>query len=304
MKIAVLGSGAMGLLFGAYLSQNNEVTIVGRNQANMDAIKEQGVKVEELDGTSKMYHMNATVSTKDIAPCDLVLLFTKTGDSITALETHPQIIGPDTILMSLQNGMGHENVLRKFVPEERIIIGTTKEGSYRKNPTNICHSGKGNTAFGAIAGDVKRFEKVVETFNTCGFPCEIVSEIKKMIWDKLMINASSSVLSGIFQIPQGQVATNEHIWNIAKKLITEICETATADGYEFDAKEQMDRVYKHLLAAPDGYTSIYADLKAKKKTEVSVINGAVVEAAHRLGVSVPTHEIIVEMVHGLETCIK
>lgn len=304
MKIAIVGPGAMGLLYGAGLSVKHEVTMIGRNQLNMKEIREQGIRVEETDGTANVYHMNAVVDTAELTggrtACDLVILFTKTGDSYGALDTHRNLIDPHTILMSLQNGMGHEKTLSKFVQKENIIIGTTKEGSYRKSPTSVCHSGKGSTAIGTITGEAKRFQYIADAFTECGFPCEVASDIRGMIWDKLMINASSSVLTGIFQVPQGHVATNTHIWSIARKLITELCETATADGYPFDAAEQIERIYKHVLAAPGGYTSIYADLNAGRKTEVSVINGAVLEAAKRLGIKVPTHEMVVDIVHGME----
>ena len=83
-------------------------------------------------------------------------------------------------------------------------------------------------------------------------------------------------------------------------LIRELCAAATADGYPFDAEEQIARIRLHLQKAPDGFTSIYADLKAGRRTEVDVINGAVVEAGHRHNIPVPTHEFVVELVHAME----
>ena len=137
-------------------------------------------------------------------------------------------------------------------------------------------------------------------FAGCGFPCEVCSQVQGMIWDKLMINASSSVLSGILQVAQGYVEQDSHAWTLAEKLIRELCAAATADGYPFDAEEQIARIRLHLQKAPDGFTSIYADLKAGRRTEVDVINGAVVEAGHRHNIPVPTHEFVVELVHAME----
>ena len=82
--------------------------------------------------------------------------------------------------------------------------------------------------------------------------------------------------------------------------VGELCAAATADGYPFDAEEQIARIRLHLQKAPDGFTSIYADLKAGRRTEVDVINGAVVEAGHRHNIPVPTHEFVVELVHAME----
>lgn len=108
------------------------------------------------------------------------------------------------------------------------------------------------------------------------------------------------MLSGVLQTPQGYVVKNEYAWEMEKKLLEEMCLVATADGYSFDAKEQTERLRTHLTNAPDGLTSIYNDLKNGRKTEVDVINGAVVDIAKELGINVPTHKMIVNMVKAME----
>ena len=191
-------------------------------------------------------------------------------------------------------------LLSRFAAREQIVIGTTQQGSYKLGETTVCHSGLGKTFLGTVTGDSSRFAPLAEMFAGCGFPCEVCSQVQGMIWDKLMINASSSVLSGILQVAQGYVEQDSHAWTLAEKLIRELCAAATADGYPFDAEEQIARIRLHLQKAPDGFTSIYADLKAGRRTEVDVINGAVVEAGHRHNIPVPTHEFVVELVHAME----
>lgn len=300
MKIAVIGPGAMGQLFGGYLSRKNDVMLIGRNPKVMQQADEQGIIIREQNGEENVFHPHATVSVEETGPVDLVLLFVKSGASLTALQTNQSLIGPQTILMTLQNGMGHENILREFAPEENIIIGTTQQGSFRLSDTAICHSGLGDTTLGVVTGNADRFAPVAQTFTECGFPCTVSDKVRGMVWNKLMINASSSVLSGILQVPQGYVQENAYAWQIACSLITELCTVATADGYPFDAAEQIDRIKKHLQAAPDGFTSIYADLKAGRRTEVDTINGAVVAAAEKYGIDVPAHRMTVAMVHAME----
>ena len=300
MKIVLVGPGAMGLLFGGYLSQKNEVTLVGRNADTMKRIEKEGVRIREMDGSEALYHPHAVASPEKLTAPDLVLLFVKAGSSEEALASVKHLIGPQTLLMTLQNGAGHEKLLLQYAPKERVIIGTTNQGSYKLDETFVCHSGLGDTTLGAVSGSGEDFAPVAEVFKSCGFPCQISGQVKGMIWNKLMINASSSVLSGILQMPQGYVAENPSAWNIAQKLIREICAAATAEGYPFAADEQIQRIEKHLKNAPGGYTSIYADLKAGRRTEVTVINGAVVEAGRRLGIPVPTHELILDMVRAME----
>ena len=300
MKIAVIGPGAMGLLFGSYLSQKHEVTLVGTNPAKMRTIEAEGVTIREMDGTEKVYHPHATADTTGMAPVDLVIVQVKASASEAALTKNQALIGPDTILMTLQNGMGHDALLSRFAAKEQIVIGTTQQGSYKLGETAVCHSGLGKTFLGTVTGDSSRFAALADVFAGCGFPCEVCGQVQGMIWDKLMINASSSVLSGILQVAQGYVEQDAHAWTLAEKLIRELCAAATADGYPFDAEEQIARIRLHLQKAPDGFTSIYADLKAGRRTEVDVINGAVVAAGHRHNVPVPTHELVVELVHAME----
>lgn len=300
MKIVLVGPGAMGLLFGGYLSQKNDVTLVGRNADIMKKIDKDGVRIQDADGKKEIYHPHATAEADKLTEAELVLLFVKAGDSEAALHSVKHLIGPETFLMTLQNGVGHEKLLLQYAPKERVIIGTTNQGSYRLDETSVCHSGLGDTALGAVSGSGETFASVAETFQACGFPCKLSAQVKGMIWNKLMINASSSVLSGILQMPQGYVVENKAAWNMAQKLIKEICAVATADGYPFSEDEQIERIDRHLRNAPGGYTSIYADLKAGRKTEVAVINGAVVEAGQRLGIPTPTHELILNMVQAME----
>lgn len=290
----------MGLLFGGYLSKKHDVTLVGTHQDVMETIERDGLMIRETDGSEQIYRPHATTDTSAMEPVDLVVLFVKACASEAALEKNRALIGPNTFLLTLQNGAGHERTLRKFADDAHIIIGTTQQGSYRLSPTAACHSGKGGTAFGPVSGTCTRFAAIAEAFDACGFSCELTDQVRGMIWNKLMINASSSVLSGILQVPQGYVAENPAAWDIAKKLIRELCAVASADGYPFDAEEQIARIKKHLENAPDGYTSIYADLKAGRITEAPVINGAVVDAAHRFSIPAPTHELVLSLVHAME----
>lgn len=300
MRIAVIGPGAMGLLYGGYLSRHHAVTLIGNNAENISRICKEGVVIEEPDGQKETFRPDAVCQTQNLPPFDLVILFVKSVVSEQALKQVQNIIGRKTLLMTLQNGMGHESLLEKYADAAQVIVGTTLEGSFRTAPNAVMHSGKGGMVIGAVTGSSARFQELAQLFEQCGFPCETSDNVRQMIWSKLMINASSSVLSGILQVPQGFVVENAAAWELCKKLIREICATAAADGYPFDPAEQIQRIYRHLKAAPTGYTSIYADLKAGRKTEVRAINGAVVETARRLCIAAPVNESVYALVQALE----
>ena len=126
MKIAVLGSGAMGGLYSSYLSRHNEVTVIDVNAALVEKVNAEGLEVQEPDGTSNVFHPHAVLSTEGMEPVDLIIVFVKAMFSEGALNNNKGIIGPDTYIMTLQNGSGHEDLLGKFVPQDHIIIGVQK----------------------------------------------------------------------------------------------------------------------------------------------------------------------------------
>lgn len=299
MKIAVIGPGAMGLLYGARLSKCAEVVLVGNNEEHIKEINDNGITLKR-DAKETVHHVPAVLSGQIKEPADMVILFTKAYLTEEAIEQNRALIGPSTVLLTLQNGVGHEEVLSKFAEKKNILIGTTAQGSYRENAYTIVNSGLGDTAIGAISDEFTGIEEIREVFEESGFPCIISDNIRHTVWNKLMINASSSVLSGVLSVNQGYVVENNHAWEMCKDLIREICETATGEGSSFDVEEQTERIANHLKNAPGGYTSIYADLKNGRKTEVDYISGSVVKAAERQGKTVPTQALMVRMVHAME----
>ncbi len=301
MKIAVIGPGSMGLLYGAKLSAVEDVLLIGNNKENIRAINERGVTIKR-NGAETLYRPKAAVGGQCGEPADLVILFTKAYVTREALAANRAVIGPETILLTLQNGAGHEEVLREFADDDHILIGTTDQGSSRESAYVITNSGLGDTNIGCIGGGAAiraAAEEIKAVFEKSGFPCNVSDDIKFTVWNKLMINASSSVLSGVLGQAQGYVVENEYAWEICQDLIREICRAAAGEGCAFSEEEQIERIRKHLMVARGGYTSIYADLKNKRKTEVDYISGAVVTAAARQGRKAPAQEMMVRLVHAM-----
>lgn len=302
MKIKVLGPGSMGLLYGAKLSKEADVCLIGRNEENIRGINECGVTIKR-GGEETLYHPKAALGGQVQEPADLIILFTKAYITRDALTQNKALIGPDTILLTLQNGAGHEDILREFTDEDHILIGTTNQGSSRESGHVIVNSGLGDTNIGPIGKSEelrKKAEEIAAVFEKAGFPCNVSDDIRFTVWNKLIINASSSVLSGVLGQAQGFVVENKYAWAICQDLIREICEAARGEGCAFSDEEQIERIRKHLMAAPGGFTSIYADLKNKRKTEVDYISGAVVRAAARQGRKAPAQEMMVNLVHAME----
>ena len=300
MKIAVLGAGAMGSIYGGHLSMNNDVYMIDKKEDLVEKISADGLKLYEND-KDVIYHPKALLSSEGIGEVDLVIIFVKALYSRAALMENKAIIGDNTYVLTLQNGAGHEDIIEEFVPKERIIIGTTEDNGAILDNGYVRRGGKGKTNIGMLVEDKNgMLDKVKECFDGCGFDTHIYSNIQQLIWDKLFTNVSLSALTGVLQVPIGFIAEDEYAWNMTVTLIKEAMQVAKAMGLEFDEDEMIERVRNTSINSPEGRTSICADLKAGRLTEVNTISGAVVKAGDRLGVPVPSHKMIVNMVHAME----
>ena len=142
--------------------------------------------------------------------------------------------------------------------------------------------------------------KVKDVLDSCGFQGQIHANIQQLIWNKLFTNVSLSAVTGVLQVPMGYIAGNEHAWNLTRQLIHEAVAVAHGLGLEADEEEITEKVRLTSVNSPEGITSICADLRAGRKTEVNTISGSVVRASKKCGVPAPTHEMIVELVHAME----
>jgi 2-dehydropantoate 2-reductase len=299
MRIAILGAGAMGSLFGGYLSQHNEVWLIDSDRGKVDAIQSKGVTIQESDG-DHIFHPNSVSDASNLDPMDLVVVFVKAIHSQEALRNSRHLIGEKTCLMSLQNGAGHEETLSNFISRERLIIGTTQHNSSLTMPGRIHHGGRGKTRIGLLDGDSSILEPIADAFRKCGLDTAVSNNIQKEIWKKLFLNASASALTAILKVKLGFIVENSHAWLLAKRLIEEAVAVANADNQDFDPDHVIADVREVLASAREGFTSIYADISNGVRTEVDVISGFVVRTATRLGIAVPNHEVVVKLIHALE----
>ena len=300
MKITVIGAGAMGSVYGGHLSKKHQVYLVDTNPDIVTQINREGLKIDE-DGVTNTYHPTAVAGTEGLGEMDLVILFVKSIYSRAALAGNQGVIGEKTRLLTLQNGAGHEDILKEFVPEDRVIIGTTEDNGAVLAPGHVRRGGVGNTNVGMLTEDREEFlPQLKEAFDSCGFQVKIHENSQYLIWDKLFTNVSLSAVTGILQVDMGFIAENEYAWKLTKTLIHEAIAVAGALGLSFDEEAVTERVRQTAIGNPAGCTSIRADLRDGRRTEVNTISGSVVTAAGRCGVSVPSHEFVVNMVHAME----
>ncbi len=300
MNITILGGGAMGSLFGGYLSKKNSVTIVDLSQKIFEAIEENGVSIKEKDGSVSLYRPRAVTDSSSLEVQDLIIVFVKSMFTLDALEKNRNLIGEKTYLMTLQNGAGHESKLLKFTDRKHVIIGSTQHNSSLIEPGRINHGGSGITSIGLLDGNSISLKAISDSFTLCGLECRTEDNIQKQIWKKMFTNTAASSLTALFQVPLGFIQRDKYASSIMHTLIKEAVTVANALGLDFDLNEVIDDIEKVLIGASNGYTSIYADIRDGRRTEVDTISGSVVEAAKDLRIAVPYHEMLVASIHALE----
>ena len=145
-----------------------------------------------------------------------------------------------------------------------------------------------------------RLQPIADAFTACGISTRVSGDVQKMIWNKMFTNVSASALTGVLQAPLGFIAQDSHAWNLCRTLIRETVDVAEALGMKFDFEQKEAEVRRVCENSPEGLTSIFADLKAGRRTEVDTISGSVVRAGKKCGVPTPYHEFVVDLIHSME----
>ena len=289
MKIAVIGAGAMGCIYGMYLSRENEVLLVDVMQAHVDAINENGLEFTHLDGETEIVkRVSATTDTTGCAAQDLVILLTKGHQSAAALQKNASLIGPDTIVCSLQNGYGNADDIVQYVPENQIVLGTSGGGAIVASPGKILHKGQGPTQLGSMTADLSKAEAVAKVMDACGVPqVELVEDMKTLLWSKLFVNIGINPICAITGETNISIVNNPFSRAVSAMVVSEAVEVANATGMHFDRDEMIAHVLDIAEVTGGNICSMLADMNHKRRTEVDRINGAAVSEAAKVGMKAP-----------------
>lgn len=306
MKVCILGAGSLGSTIGGALAQaGNEVHFVGR-QAHMDAINQQGLVMVTPTGEEIAHPVGHTVS-DGIGPCDLVIVLCKAFDTAQTMEENKEVVGPSTVVMSLQNGMGAEDVLCDVVGADHIIGGKTYIGGMLLEPGRVQATIPGKDTFiGELNGEVTdRVKAIGVAFEEAGMHCVVSDNIMGVIWDKLLVNVATGAVCGITHLPYGDMYKDEKLVVTACAAVQEGIDVAHAAGVRLAYDNPMDTLELARAGLPcDFKPSILQSLEKHRPTEVGVINGAVVAQGRKYGIPTPVNETLTACVGGIECYIR
>lgn len=303
MKIAILGAGAMGSLYASYLTGKYDVTLVDSYRPQVEKINADGLIKVENGRPEEKFPAKAVLSGTDIGAQDLVIVFVKSIDTYAAMKGNQALLGPETIVMTLQNGAGNNRDIAGFVPQKRIIVGTSSHNSVSQGLGKFFHSGCGPTNIGPdlpCGESMRSVEKAAEILSGCGLEVHILEDIQKVLWQKLFVNCGVNALTTLMQCKIGEILENPYLWELSRKIVYESVLVAEADGTYFDRREMAEAVRNVCREDAAGYASMYQDRQNRRRTEIDRINGMVVKLGREYGVDTPYNRMLVEEIHAAE----
>ena len=303
MKICVLGAGSLGSVVGGRLAAGgNEVFLVNRNRDFCDAINESGL-VLQSENADSIVRPHATTDVSTVGVVDLVIVLVKSYDTRDALKAARNLFGPNTVVMSLQNGLGHEDILADVVGRDRVIAGKTYVGGQLLAPGRVSSTTAGReTIIGELDGTISaRVKSIADTFEKAGLKTDISSNVLGVIWDKLLVNVATGALSGITRLPYGKLYGVPEVEACGIAAVIEAMAVARAKGIVLATVNPKDAWFKAAAGLPPEFkASILQSLDRGKRTEIDFINGAVVRAGLETGVPTPVNTTLVACIKGIE----
>jgi 2-dehydropantoate 2-reductase len=307
MKIAIIGAGAMGCLYGAKLSVNreHEVHLLDVWKDHIDAINANGLQMEEGDDVLVYKNLKGHTSAKEAGVCDLVIVFVKSTLTKRAVESNVAVFGPDTIGLTLQNGLGNIEQISSVIGAKRVIAGTTAHGATMLSPGRIRHAGKGKTIMGELDGSQSaRIEKIAAVLEAAGMETVISGKVLGLLWDKLLVNVGINALTGITKLHNGQLLDYPEIEELLEKAVSEGVAVAKAKGIALGFDDPVEHAKEVCRATAVNKSSMLQDILQGRKTEIDMMNGAIVREGKAMGIETPVNLALTNMITFISRELK
>ena len=293
----MVGAGAVGSLFGGYLSHaGNEVILIGRGE-HIQTMRKRGLIIRnKADFVVKPRAEDAIDQVK--GPFDLILITVKAYDTRQAVLDIGELIKDKTPVLFLQNGLGTEETVAKIV--EKPMRGITMNGAFLPEPGLIIHTGEGETVIGEQDGSVTpRVRAVANTFVNAGLNTGVTKTIRGTVWLKTLVNSGINPIGALTGMRNGELIQVASLKNLMRKTVEEGAKVAEKNGVYLE-EDPISLTMKTAELTKNNKNSMLQDLLKKRRTEIDFINGAISEYGGRSGVPTPINIVLTELIKGLE----
>jgi len=297
----------MGSAIGALLHKaGQEVTLIDISRPAIDAIQTNGLIIQNKAGEQETVRVQITDQPASIGVVDLLLVFVKCYHTETAVKNALPIIGPDTTVLSLQNGWGNGPRIAGVVGRERVVLGVCYHSATVLGPGRVLHAGQGKTFMGELDGsDSPRLQRLVKMFNQSGILVEPSGQVLNEIWSKLALNVATLPTSCTVRVTAERLLDTPEMQELMKALLQEVVAVANAQNIPLDFNERWEAITGLLRnLAPNTKGSMLQDVEARRQTEIDVMCGAIIEAGSRLGIPTPYNRAMLGLIKGLEATFR
>jgi 2-dehydropantoate 2-reductase len=304
MKIAIVGTGAMGSVYAALLGRaGNEVWAIDVWADHVDAIARSGLSVSGASGTYVVRDLHVGRHPEDAGPCDLWVIATKAQDVEEAAAAVAPLLTPDSVVMALQNGLGAGERVARRLPQEHILLGIAEGfGSSIPEPGHVHHEGMRMIRIGEMGGGLtERVGTIEAVWREAGFNVKAFADINQMIWQKFLCNVTLSAPCAAFDVTVGELMANPDSWAVALGCTLEAYRAGVARGVDFGFDDPVAYVTEFAATIPGASPSMRLDHLARRPSEVDVINGQVVDLSRSLGLDAPYNETLCAIVRQRES---
>jgi 2-dehydropantoate 2-reductase len=286
----------MGCLFGAKLSGHADVILVGRWPEQIATLQREPLLFVQTDGSQVPVTLRATNRLDEITPVDIALIVTKASKTEKAARDAVQVLAPNGLAITLQNGIGNLEILAAHVGPDRAALGVTMQGAVLEGPGRLRHGGDGLTALAA--------HPAIHTFavllRQAGMETTVLDDVQGLIWGKLAINAAINPLTALLRVPNGVLLESEPAHHLLRCAANEVADVAAALGITLPFEDAATRAEQVAARTARNRSSMLQDTLRNVETEIEFINGAVVRAGERLGIETPVNRTLYELVKAAE----
>lgn len=303
MKIIMLGgAGAMGGALGAKLAKaGNDVTLLDASRDAVETIQAQGLTVEDKAGRIETLPIRATTDPGSVRGAELVIVLVKCYHTQSAVESIAPYVDANTAVLSLQNGWGNAQVITNLVGEERAMVGVTYHSATLVRPGYVRHAGQGMTFIGELNGAMTdRLGRVAECIRAAGLEVTATDAVLKEVWSKLSLNVCTLATSALLGVTAGRLVEHDETLSLMRALLNEVVAVAQAQNIALDEDERWTTITGLLSRAAGAKASMLQDVELRRRTEINVINGAIVAAGRQWNIPTPYNDAMFWLVRSLE----
>ena len=304
MKIAVVGTGAMGSVYAGLLAEaGNEVWAIDVWQEHLDTIREQGLRIEGASGDRTVHSLNVAQSPGAAGICDLIIIATKASGVGAAAKSIAPIVGDSTLVLTIQNGLGAGERIAQHRSPDNILLGVAGGfGASIKAPGHVHHNGMELIRVGEMNGGLTdRVQRVAALWQEAGFKVKAFEDINQLIWEKFICNVTFSAPCTVFERTLGEIMSDPFSWQIARGCALEAYDTARAKEIQLSFTDAEKYVLEFGSKMPDARPSMLLDHLARRPSEIDAINGMVPVVAVAVGTRAPYNEVVTAIVKSRES---